>query len=214
LFFEKAKLCLFERLFLKNSSFVINTTLLDTMIANIDENKIVTSTQQWLKEVVIACNFCPFAAKEMLQNRIRYQVQKDDDLNACAEKILAELTFLDENADAETTLLIFPKGFEDFEDFLDLLDIAEGIIEYHDYAGIYQIASFHPNYLFEGSSEDDPANYTNRSPFPTLHFLRESSLEKAIEAHPNTEEIPERNIRFAQEKGLDFMKNLLSLIKN
>jgi hypothetical protein len=108
----------------------------------------------------------------------------------------------------ETSFIIFTNSFEDFDDYLDFLALAETLIEEHAYDGVYQVASFHPKYKFEGSNELDAANYTNRSPYPMLHIIREESLEKAIALHPNTEEIPQRNIEFARGKGLKYMKLL------
>ena len=95
--------------------------------------------------------------------------------------------------------------------YLDLVEMAEDLIEEEDYEGVYQVASFHPDYLFAGSDSEDPANYTNRSPYPMLHLLREESIEKALEHYSgDPDEIPERNIRFAREKGLAYMKRLFN----
>ena len=89
-----------------------------------------------------------------------------------------------------------------------LVELAEALLEEYDYDGIYQIASFHPEYLFAGAKRDAPANYTNRAPYPTLHLLRESSLDRAIDSHPDIDGIPQRNIDYSQEKGLEYMKVL------
>ena len=117
---------------------------------------------------------------------------------------------LDEEPSIETTLLILPSGFEDFNHYLDLVEIADALIADNDYEGVYQVASFHPGYLFAGSSENDPSNYTNRSPYPMLHFLREASLTQAIDSHPDIDAVPEKNIAFANDKGLSFMQQLLA----
>ena len=124
------------------------------------------------------------------------------------EKLSEELQFLDNQADIETTFLIFPEGFANFEAYLDLVEWAEELVEDLDYEGIYQIASFHPEYCFEGAAENDPANYTNRSPYPMLHILREDSITSALEHFPDAEGIPQRNIDFAQSKGLKYMQLL------
>jgi uncharacterized protein len=95
-----------------------------------------------------------------------------------------------------------------FDEYLGLVELAESFLEKQDKEGIYQIASFHPTYIFEGSSEDDPSNYTNRSPYPMLHLLREESVSRAIDSFPGTEKIPQRNIQYARQKGLIYMRSL------
>jgi hypothetical protein len=108
----------------------------------------------------------------------------------------------------ETSFLIFPRAFSKFDDYLYLLSLAESFLKKKGYEGVYQVASFHPLYLFAGSDENDPANYTNRSIYPMLHLLREESIDKALENYNDPENIPERNINFAREKGLVYMKML------
>jgi hypothetical protein len=118
------------------------------------------------------------------------------------------MQFLDQSDDIETTLIIFPDSFAGFEDYLDLVELAEELASDQDYDGIYQVASFHPDYCFADAPQDDPANYTNRSIYPMLHLLREESLTKALENFPDPEGIPDRNIDFAREKGLKYMQLL------
>jgi hypothetical protein len=115
---------------------------------------------------------------------------------------------LEDNPAMETALLIFPKGFSDFEDYLDLTDLAEKLLKAQGFEGIYQVASFHPNYIFAGSDENDPANYTNRSPYPMLHLLREDLLEIAIDKHNNVDDIPNQNIAKANSLGLEYFKKM------
>ena len=117
---------------------------------------------------------------------------------------------LDFAKEIETTLLILPNGHQDFDDYLELVDYAERLLEQQGYEGIYQIATFHPFYCFHGSEKNDPANFTNRSPYPILQLLREESIEKALEKYPHPEKIPERNIQFAREKGITYMQALLN----
>jgi hypothetical protein len=171
---------------------------------------IIAQTSQWVNSVVIGCNFCPFAAKSVLQKRIRYVVSPDDNWETAIVTVLKELEYLDENQDIETTLIIFPEHFEDFEVYLDLAATAEDMSIDEGYEGVYQIASFHPDYCFDGATDDDPANYTNRSPYPMLHLLREDTLSKVLDHYIDPEGIPERNIAFAKEKGLEYMKGLLA----
>ena len=105
-----------------------------------------------------------------------------------------------------------PDHFSEFNDYLDLVEKAETLLTKNNYEGIYQIASFHPKYMFAGSDENDPSNYTNRSPYPMLHFLREESVTKAIAGYTDIENVPKRNIAFTKEKGLAYMQQLLKSI--
>lgn len=172
------------------------------------QEKIITQTTNWIKNVVIGCNFCPFAAKAMLRSTIRYVVVEDTNYDSSLDVFLEELQLLDRSEDIETTLIIFPNHYSDFEEYLDLVALAENLASDEDYDGIYQVASFHPNYVFEGEKEDDPANYTNRSIYPMLHILREESITLALQNFPDPEGIPERNIDFAHRKGLKQMELL------
>lgn len=165
-------------------------------------------TRKWIEAVVVGCNFCPFAAKELKAGTVRYTVQESEDWKVLQEAFLAECEWLDEHPETETSLLILTKAVRDFEDYLDLAEVAEQLLEANDYEGVYQVASFHPKYRFEDSAPGDPANYTNRSPYPMLHLLREASVEAALERYPDPDSIPERNIEFAREKGLGFMRSL------
>ena len=144
----------------------------------------------------------------MLRKSIRYVILEDVTLESTLEALVKELHYLDTVEDIETTLLIFPSHFADFEEYLDMIDLAEKLSADQGYEGVYQIASFHPDYCFAGSDNDDPANYTNRSPYPMLHILREDSITKAVDNYPDPEGIPERNIAFSKDKGLKYMQLL------
>ena len=173
------------------------------------ENRLVQQTKCWVKEVVIGLNLCPFAKVPAEKNEIRYFVASDLDPISCIESILAECIRLDNDNKIETTLVILPNGFDDFNDYLDLLDAATRILNDAGYAGEYQLASFHPEYQFQGSALNDPANYTNRSPYPTVHIIREESLERALTFYKgNPEEIPERNVALTRKMGLTQLKLL------
>lgn len=169
---------------------------------------IIKQTKKWIIDVVIGCNFCPFAAKEMKQNTVHYEVEYSDKPGVCLQSFLEECKRLDEQVSVETSILILPNAVPDFEDYLDLLSSAEKIIKKNGYEGIYQVASFHPLYRFEGAPESDAANYTNRSVYPMLHLLREESIERALGKYPEPGKIPERNILFAREKGPAYMQML------
>lgn len=175
-----------------------------------DKELVITQTKNWIKNVVIDCNFCPFASKPFMQKSISYSVQLSLDLKDISELIKKEFAFLDNHPDIETGFIIFPNDFQDFQEYLSLVKKAEQTLSKLGYDGVYQIASFHPDYLFADADEDDAANYTNRSIYPMLHLLREESLTKALSLFKEPESIPERNVHFAREKGLKYMQVLRS----
>lgn len=170
--------------------------------------EIIAKTKKWITEVVIGCNFCPFANKVVKENTVHYKVDFSSDLKQILQSVNEELKRLDDDKTIETTFLIFPAGLENFSQYLDLLNQVEKMLRKNGYKGIYQLASFHPAYLFAGSSESDAANYTNRSIYPMIHILREASITKALKYYGSTEIIPNNNIAFAKEKGLTYMKML------
>lgn len=170
---------------------------------------VIQQTRQWIQQVVIGCGFCPFATKVMTENTIEYQVVAGTALHTHAEIMLSALKKLEDNPSIETTLVIFPAAYAHFSAYLNFVKQTEKLSNRKGYEGIFQIASFHPQYLFGGSNESDAANYTNRSPYPMLHLLREESVAKAIAYYPDADHIPERNIKFAQQKSLAYMQGLL-----
>jgi hypothetical protein len=169
---------------------------------------VIAQTRKWIQDVVVGCNFCPFAAPVVKAGTIEYEVIEETDPEMALAALSRAFTTLDTNAAIETLFLIFPGSFTFFNDYLDLLNLAEDFLEEQGYAGVYQLASFHPSYLFEGSTEGDPSNYTNRSPYPMLHLLREDKLSLAIDNFHGTEKIPLRNIKYSQQKGLAYMRHL------
>jgi len=170
--------------------------------------QIINKTKKWIVDVVIGCNLCPFAANVVKQQTVFYKVETSADLNTCLDSFKNEMERLDNDTTIETSFLIFPNTFEKFDDYLNLVSLAEKLLKRNGYEGIYQVASFHPLYLFANSDENDPANYTNRSIYPMLHLLREESIDKALENYKSPESIPARNINFTREKGLTYMKML------
>lgn len=174
---------------------------------------VVRQTQCWIKNVIISHNICPFAKREFDRENIFYQLMPKD-LRQSLDALLQEFNRLDKAPNIPTTLIIYPEGLDDFSDYLDYYAIADQLLVDNGYEGTYQLATFHPDYCFDGSNNDDPANYTNRSPYPMLHIIREASLEKVLQNYPHPEEIPERNIRYTQELGLDKMKSLLDSCLN
>ena len=173
-----------------------------------DERTIVETTRRWVREIVVGLNLCPFAARPLERETIRYRVCGETSMDGIYRALLAEMDVfvaLPEE-EAETALFIVPRGLEAFDDYLDLLYGAEQAIPEAGLAGVLQLASFHPEYLFEGAPEDDPANYTNRSPWPMFHLIRAEGLARAVAGYPDPEKIPERNIRTLRELGLAEMQ--------
>ena len=160
------------------------------------DEQIIADVEQWLDEVVIGLELCPFAAKPRREKRVRIAVSHATDEEALLNDLQAELERLSDTpaAELETTLLAIPNMLEDFADYNDFLDAVDLWVEQFGWEGELQVASFHPQYQFADTEADDPGNLTNRSPWPLLHIIREESLEKAIEHYPDVDRIPERNI--------------------
>lgn len=168
------------------------------------------ATQAWLQNFVIAYNICPFAKHPNEQGRIHYIVQEDADLEACLLTTVLACEQLRQNSAIETTLIILSNGFSVFADFLELLYSAEDLLIAQGYEGEFQLASFHPQYQFADAALEDPANYTNRSPYPMLHVIREASITAALAHYPEPEAIPQNNIKQTRQLGIRFLQQLLS----
>lgn len=182
-------------------------------MTTIADNQIIAATQEWVKTIVVGFNFCPFAKKEVQRETIRYKVCHESSSSESIQVVLDELYLLDQQSSIETTLIILPSGFEDFDEFLDLVDLADSIIDQAGYRGIYQLATFHPDYCFEGLAADAAANCTNRAPYPTLHLIREASVERVLKQFPDPESIPVANGKKAEELGLDYFERFLARVK-
>lgn len=178
-----------------------------------ENQRVIETTQHWLEKVVIGLNLCPFAASPWRQGRVRFTVSEATSEQQLAQNLADELLALQfsDPAERETTLLIHPQVLSDFLDYNDFLDLADRLLEDLALDGTLQIASFHPDYQFADSEPDDPANCTNRSPYPMLHLLREASIEAATANLPNPEMIFERNIKRLQALGIDGWKALLRI---
>ena len=164
------------------------------------ENLKITVEQQvqhWLEQVVIGLNLCPFAAKPHRNQQIRLSVTEAVDEEVLLAELQTELILLDQagSEEIETTLLIIPGMLSDFTEYNQFLDYADALLNQGGWEGVFQIASFHPDYCFAGVEPDDVENFTNRSPFPVLHLIREASLERALKHYADPELIPERNIQ-------------------
>ena len=166
------------------------------------EQEVIAQTQQWLRSVVIEHRFCPFAKREADAGRVHYAMVSGAGMANSLHAFVEECERLDRDESIETSLVIYPDAYQRFDDYLNLLGMAENLLVEQGYEGVYQVASFHPDYCFEGEDEADASNFTNRSPYPVLHLLREASLEAALQAYAgDPEEIPERNIQRARELG-------------
>ncbi len=158
--------------------------------------EISQEVNQWLDDVVIGLNLCPFAAKPQRNKQIRISVSQANDEETLLQDILTQLLDLEDHvpAELETTLVVVPNMLQDFWDYNMFIDWVEALIKNQGWEGIYQVATFHPDYCFAGSEPEDSENLTNRSPYPIFHLIREESMEKVLRHYPNPEEIPDINM--------------------
>lgn len=166
-----------------------------------DSTEAIARVRRWVKEIVIGWNLCPFAKREFVSERIQFQVSQATDQESLLLDLATEIERLDREQKVETTLLIHPRVLSDFADYNDFLALADELLAELEREGVYQIASFHPDYQFHGTEPGDPENYTNRSPYPLLHLLREESMSLAVEKYPDVSEIPENNIELMNSYG-------------
>ena len=172
----------------------------------------IKETQDWLIKAVIGLNLCPFAKSVHIKEQIRYVVSEARSVEALLEELARELEYLAEVSPnkTDTTLLIHPYVLQDFLEYNDFLDLADNLLEELKLDGELQIASFHPDYQFADTEFDDITNFTNRAPYPTLHLIREDSIDKAVEAFPEAETIYETNMATMKKLGLAGWKKLFS----
>jgi hypothetical protein len=161
------------------------------------------ATRQWLDDIVVGLNLCPFAAPVISNNGLYIEVSDADQSEQQLAAVLQQLDKLQQvdASDIETSLLIFSHGLSDFDQYWELVGIANDLLQQVGLEGIIQIASFHPYYQFEEVAEDDVSHYTNRSPYPMLHFIREEQLSRALQSYPDPQQIPQRNIRRLRQLG-------------
>ncbi len=162
-----------------------------------DEQAIKIAVVRWLNEVVIGLNLCPFASKPASENRVRVRISTADDDELLLQELQGEMELLNEKpaSEIETTLIVVPQHLQDFFDYNQFLNWAEKMIKRNCWTGVYQLATFHPDYCFAGADPEDAENLTNRSPYPILHIIREASLEKALQYYEGVEDVPENNKR-------------------
>jgi len=174
----------------------------------------IVKTENWLAGWVIGKNLCPFAEHPYQRGKVRIVATTASTSDAVFSFILAELEALYNTPvnEVETTLVVVESFLESWEAYLDLLTLLEAVMPETGLEGIIQVASFHPQYVFAGVRNDDPSNYTNRSPFPMFHLIREHSLESALKNFPDPEKIPERNIAMLRDMGVEAVRQYLSAI--
>ncbi len=173
------------------------------------DKAIIESVQRWVEQFIVELNLCPFAKREIVKNRVRYVVAEAATEEQLLVALEAELEFLSESTSTETTLLIHAHVLRDFYDYNQFLDIADGLLQEMNLDGDFQIASFHPHYQFGGTEANAAENYTNRSPYPILHLLREDSLEQAIDDHADVNQIPIDNVALMNNLGKDKLREML-----
>ena len=175
-----------------------------------NQDRLVTQqTLQWIRSFVVEYNICPFAKQVVEQESLLIQVIRATESEGLLDALRQAMSLLDDDARTETILLVLPVSFADFFEYLDFVDLAEAFLFEWGYEGTYQLATFHPDYCFADVDGEDVSNYTNRSPYPMLHLLREASIEKAIDYYGDTLQIPEKNISTLRALGPDKVQKLL-----
>ena len=169
----------------------------------------VDATKQWLDDIIIGLNFCPFAKKEFVNNTICYHKSDAEQVKPALQTLIKQCHYLQEHDEIETTLIIFAEGFRRFERYLDLVDYANDLLIESGFEGIFQLATMHPEYCFADDDYDDASNFTNRSPYPMLHIIREASMARVLAIYKDPEKIPEQNVALAEQKGSNYFKDIL-----
>lgn len=190
-------------IWLAHLRLIFESLVMNTPNIHADDEQIIGATRNWLEKAVIGLNLCPFAKAVHVKQQIRYVVSNATTPEALLETLMDELQTLSD-ADPEqvdTTLLIHPFVLTDFLDYNEFLDVVDAAVEDMQLDGELQVASFHPQYQFADTHIDDVSNYTNRAPYPTLHLLREASIERAVEAFPQASEIFDKNIETLEALG-------------
>jgi len=176
----------------------------------LNDEDIAESVRLWVQRLVVDLNLCPFAKRELVKGRVRFAVTPASTPDQLLASLQAELERLAGDPSIATSLLIHPHVLQDFHAYNQFLDAADAMLERMQLDGVYQIASFHPDYQFAGTAPDDVENYTNRSPYPLLHLLREDSVEQAVAGYPDIEQIPARNIALMHRLGHDALQKMFA----
>ncbi|TBR42128.1 DUF1415 domain-containing protein [Marinomonas agarivorans] len=180
----------------------------------LSDTTITKQVQKWVNDFIVDLNVCPFAKHEIIKNAVKVIVVRPKKVESALTTLMQEVDWLDQHPETETTLIVFPTLFNRFDRYLDYIDLAEDLMTDQGCEGIYQIATFHPDYCFSGVEQNDVSNYTNRSPYPIVHLLRESSIEKAIQFYEknnmSTEDIPTKNIALMVSLGEEKIQAILT----
>lgn len=182
------------------------------MSENDIETNVILATKQWLKDIIIGLNFCPFAKKEFVNNTICYHESRAEQVKVALHELIEQCQYLQAHDEIETTLIVYSEGFRGFERYLDLVDYGNDLLVESGFEGVFQLASMHPEYCFDGENYDDASNFTNRSPYPIIHIIREKSMERVLSVYNEPEKIPENNIALTHKKGSDYFQQLLKNI--
>ncbi len=174
----------------------------------------IQATVKWLEQWVIGLNLCPFARYPYAQGKVRIVSIHSTDEDNIFREVLGELdTLYQQSADEiETTLVVVENGLQSFNEYLGMLGLLESVLPQTGLEGVIQVASFHPQYCFDGVDENDVSNFTNRSPYPLFHLIREASLTRALESYPDVQSIPQTNIELMQSMGIVEVRKRLRLI--
>lgn len=181
----------------------------NTTVITVHDEQVTGAVRRWLESLVIGLNLCPFARRELVSDRVRFAVTAAATEDALLAALRDELLLLESDAGIETTLLIHPDILQDFHDYNQFLNAADSLLIGMQLEGVVQVASFHPDYQFADTDADDAENFTNRSPYPLLHLLREASITRAVATLPETAAIPERNVALMNKLGRPALEELL-----
>jgi hypothetical protein len=184
----------------------------DDIASGPGEDEAIAATRRWLERAVIGLNLCPFAKAVYVKDQVRVAFSDATTREQLIEQLAEEMLRLRDTpaSETDTTLLVHPYVLQDFLDYNDFLEQADALVEALDLDGELQVASFHPDYQFADTRADDIENYSNRAPYPTLHLLREDSVERAVDAYPDPESIIERNYATLRQLGHEGWRRLLS----
>lgn len=175
---------------------------------SVNPSPVITATRLWVQRFVTDLELCPFAQHAVRAERLRFTHSDARSAEELLQALQDELQLVQAQPEIETSLLIHPEVLQDFEDYNQFLDLADALLEDLELDGIFQVASFHPQYQFAGTQPEDAENFSNRSPYPLLHILREDSLDRAIATYPDVDQIPERNITRMNALGAERLRQL------
>jgi hypothetical protein len=190
----------------------VDIATLVSAVSEITNERAIARVRAWIERFVVDLNLCPFARPVVSTDALRIVACESASPEAIATLLITEFDLLSQSSESDiaTSLLVFPEGLEDFDDYLGFLDDAQTLLEEMGLGGEIQIASFHPDYRFEGEPVDAVSHFTNRAPYPLIHLLRETLVTNALDAYPNPERIPERNIQTLERLGLAGIESLLN----